>query len=161
MSAAAALRRLLAHPWLGLALRLYVGAVFVAASTYKIIYPAEFAETLASYQVAPHWSVPLLALAMPWTELVCGLMLMLGLRTKAAAAVIGALLVLFCAVILAALLRDIPIGCGCFSSLEEPLGWGTLARDLLWLAMTVQIYRFPSALQLESRLLTALQELGA
>jgi hypothetical protein len=48
--------------------------------------------------------------------------------------------------ILVTLLRGIPIGCGCFTSVEEPLGWGTLWRDLLWLAMTLQVYFFPSAL---------------
>ncbi len=154
------LRIAMANPWLGLLLRIYVGGVFIAASTYKIIYPAEFVETLASYQLAPFWSVHLLALVMPWTELVCGLMLALGLRTKAAAAMVAGLLALFCIVILVTLLRDIPIGCGCFSSVEDPLGWGTLLRDLVWLVMTVQVYRYPSALQLESRLLTALKEMG-
>lgn len=155
------LRVIMAHPWLGLLLRIYVGGVFIAASTYKIIYPAEFAETLASYQLAPFWSVHGLALVLPWTELVCGLMLVLGLRTKACAAMIGGMLVLFCIVILVTLLRDIPIGCGCFSSVEDPLGWSTLLRDMVWLAMTFQIYRYPSALQLESRLLTALKEIGS
>jgi uncharacterized membrane protein YphA (DoxX/SURF4 family) len=151
----------MAHPWLGTVLRVYVGGVFIAASIYKIIYPAEFAETLASYQLAPFWAVHLLALIMPWIELICGVLLLLGLRTKAAALIVAALLTLFCVAILAALLREIPIGCGCFSSVEEPLGWGTLLRDLIWLAMTLQIYRYPSALQLDSRLLRALQEMGA
>jgi len=155
------LRVALAHPWLVLLLRIYVGGVFIAASTYKIIYPAEFAETLASYQLAPFWSVHGLALVLPWTELVCGLMLVLGLRTKACAAMIGGMLVLFCIVILVTLVRDIPIGCGCFRSVEDPLSWGTLLRDMVWLAMTFQIYRYPSALQLESRLLTALKEMGS
>jgi hypothetical protein len=41
---------------------------------------------------------------------------------------------------------------------EDPLGWGTLGRDLVWLVMTLQVYFFPSALQLEGRLLESLRE---
>jgi putative oxidoreductase len=146
------------HPVLGLLLRVYIGGVFVYASMYKINYPGEFAETIASYQLVPYWAVNLMALVMPWAELIGGILMILGVRTKSAAAVIAGMLVMFSLAILITLIRDIPIGCGCFTSVEEPLGWSTLWRDLLWLAMTLQVYFFPSALQLEGRLLKSLQE---
>jgi uncharacterized membrane protein YphA (DoxX/SURF4 family) len=146
------------HPVLGLVLRVYVGGVFIYASMYKIIYPGEFAETIAGYQLVPFWAVNLMALVMPWAELVSGVLMVLGVRTRSAAAMIGGMLVVFSLAILVTLLRDLPIGCGCFTSVEEPLGWGTLMRDLIWLAMTLQVYFFPSALQLEGRLLKALRE---
>jgi len=95
--------------------------VFIYASMYKINYPGEFAETIASYQLVPYWAVNLMALIMPWSELVSGVLLVLGVRTKSAAAVIGGLLVLFSLAILITLMRGIPIGCGCFTSVEEPL----------------------------------------
>lgn len=151
------LKRALTHPALGLLLRVYLGGVFVYASMYKINYPPEFAETVASYQLIPVWAVHLTALVMPWTELLCGVLLILGLRTKTSAALIGAMLFIFGIAIVAALVRDLPIGCGCFTSVEEPLGWQTLARDLMWLAMAVHVYCFPSALQLEERLLMSLK----
>jgi hypothetical protein len=146
------------HPVLGLLLRVYIGGVFVYASMYKINYPGEFAETIASYQLVPYWAVNLMALVMPWAELIGGILMILGVRTKSAATVIAGMLVMFSLAILITLIRDIPIGCGCFTSVEEPLGWSTLWRDLLWLAMTLQVYFFPSALQLEGRLLKSLQE---
>jgi putative oxidoreductase len=146
------------HPVLGLLLRVYIGGVFVYASMYKINYPGEFAETIASYQLVPYGAVNLMALVMPWAELIGGILMILGVRTKSAAAVIAGMLVMFSLAILITLIRDIPIGCGCFTSVEEPLGWSTLWRDLLWLAMTLQVYFFPSALQLEGRLLKSLQE---
>jgi len=68
------------------------------------------------------------------------------------------MLALFSLVILVTLLRGIPIGCGCFTSVEDPLGWGTLGRDLLWLAMALQVYFSPSALQLEGRMFKSLSE---
>jgi putative oxidoreductase len=158
MKAAQVLKRCLSHPWVGLLLRVYVGGVFVYASMYKINYPGEFAETIASYQLLPYWAVNLTALIMPWLELASGVLLVLGVRTKSAAALVGGMLLLFSLVILVTLLRGIPIGCGCFTSVEEPLGWGTLWRDLLWLAMTLQVYIFPSALQLEDQVLRSLSE---
>jgi uncharacterized membrane protein YphA (DoxX/SURF4 family) len=139
----------------------YVGGVFIYASMYKINYPGEFAETIASYQLVPYWGVNLMALIMPWAELVSGILLVLGVRTKSAAAVIGGMLVMFSLAILITLLRGIPIGCGCFTSVEDPLGWGTFWRDLLWLGMTLQVYFFPSALQLEGRLIESLREVEA
>jgi uncharacterized membrane protein YphA (DoxX/SURF4 family) len=152
------LKRSIAHPVLGLLLRAYVGGVFIYASMYKINYPGEFAETIASYQLVPFWAVNLMALVMPWAELVSGILLVLGVRTKSAAVAIGGMLVMFSLAIVITLLRGIPIGCGCFTSVEEPLGWGTLGRDLVWLVMTLQVYFFPSALQLEGRLLESLRE---
>jgi len=151
----------LTHPVLGLFLRVYVGGVFIYASMYKINYPAEFAETIASYQMIPYWAINLTALILPWIELVAGVLLVLGIRTKSAAAVIGFLLLVFSLAILVTMVRGIPIGCGCFTSVDEPLGWRTLVRDLMWLAMTLQVYLFPSALRAESRLFKSLQEVEA
>ena len=120
----------------------------------------EFAESIAAYQLVPYWAVNLTALIMPWTELVAGVLLILGIRTKSAAAVIGTMLVLFSLAILITMVRGIPIGCGCFTSMDEPMGWQTLVRDIVWLAMTLQIFICPSALQTESRLAKYLKEVG-
>jgi putative oxidoreductase len=154
------LKKGLAHPLLGLCFRVYVGGVFIYAGMYKINYPVEFAESIAAYQLVPYWALNLTALIMPWTELVAGVLLVLGLRTKSAAAVIGTMLVVFSLAILITMVRGIPIDCGCFTSMDEPMGWQTLLRDLVWLAMTLQIYMFPSALRTEGRLFKYLKEVG-
>ena len=152
------IRTVVANPFVGLVLRVYLGGVFVYASMYKINYPADFAESVAAYQLVPFWALNPMALLMPWVELVAGVLLVLGVRTRAAAVAIGGMLAVFSLAVLLALVRGIPVGCGCFSSIEEPLGWGTLMRDLLWLAMAVRVLAYPSALQLEGRLFRSLQE---
>jgi uncharacterized membrane protein YphA (DoxX/SURF4 family) len=143
--------RLLTHPYLALAFRLYLGGVFIYASMYKISYTGEFAENIASYQIVPYWAVNLLAIAMPWTELICGTLLVFGVRSKAAVIMIAGMLVVFIAAISLSLVRGIPIGCGCFHSLEEQMTWTTLVRDLVWLAMAVHVFLFDSTLQLERK----------
>lgn len=143
------LRRVITSPYLALALRIYLGAVFIYASMAKITYTGEFAENIASYQILPYWGVNLFAIILPWTELICGTLLVFGVRSKAAVLMIAVMLVMFTVAIFASLLRGIPIGCGCFHSLEEPMTWTTLLRDLVWLVMARQVYRFDSVLQLE------------
>ncbi len=117
--------------WLALAFRLYLGGVFVYASVYKIGYAAEFAETIASYQLAPALAVNSLALALPWLELICGAMLVAGVRVRTVSAMLAALLVVFCLAVSVNLLRETPIDCGCFHTLEERMTWLTLLRDLI------------------------------
>lgn len=149
---------LLTSKYVALALRLYLGGVFIYASMYKIGYPIEFAENIASYQIVPFWAVNLVAIVMPWTELICGILLVVGLRSKSAASMIAGMLALFSIAIFLSLVRDIPIGCGCFQSVEEPMTWRTLGRDLIWLAMAAHVYRFDSAFQLERRFLITFKD---
>lgn len=150
---------LVTHPYLVLAIRLYIGGLFIYASMYKINYAGEFAETIAGYQLVPYWAVNLAALVMPWAELICGLFLVIGFRTKSAAAIIIGLLALFAAAIAISLMRNLPIGCGCFHALGEQMSWRTLVRDLVWLALAVYVYAFDSALQIEKNLFLSVREL--
>ncbi len=152
-------RALLTHPCTTLALRLYIGGLFIYASMYKINYTGEFAETIANYQVVPYWGVNALAIVMPWLELISGLLLVAGIRTKAAAAIISGLLTLFTFLVVVTLARDIPIGCGCFHSLEDPMSWKTAVRDLCWLAMALHIYRYDQTFQLERKFLLSIKEM--
>ena len=150
--------RLLTHRYLALVLRLYLGIIFIYASMYKISYPLEFAENIASYQIVPFWAVNMMAIVMPWTELICGILLIVGLRSKSAVCMIAGMLVLFILAICLSLVKDIPIGFGCFSSMEEPMNWTTLLRDFAWLAMAIHVYLFDSSLQLERRFLLSIKD---
>jgi uncharacterized membrane protein YphA (DoxX/SURF4 family) len=78
------------NPWLALCFRVYLGGLFIYASIYKINYPAEFAETIASYQIVPYYLVNIMAVVLPWMELVSGTLLLAGIRPRAATAVWGA-----------------------------------------------------------------------
>jgi uncharacterized membrane protein YphA (DoxX/SURF4 family) len=153
------LRRLATHPWLAFVLRLYIGGTFVYASMYKINYPAEFAGSIASYELVPYWAVGVMAVAMPWLELVCGLLAIVGVRPKASILTLMGLMALFTLAVTITLARGVPIGCGCFQTIEDPISWRTLIRDLLWLGMTLHIYRYDSKLHLENLFLAKIKEL--
>lgn len=153
--------RLLTHPLPALLFRLYLGGLFVYASMYKINYAGEFAATIASYQLVPWWAVNFLAVAMPWFELVCGLLLLAGVRVRTVGLAIAGLLVLFTVAIFINLLRDAPISCGCFHSLEDEISWRTVVRDLAWLAMAVHAALYDSWLQLDKLFLRGFKEIEA
>ncbi|AGW13216.1 MauE/DoxX family redox-associated membrane protein [Megalodesulfovibrio gigas] len=147
------------HPLPALLMRLYLSGLFLYASVYKIIYAAEFAESIASYQLVPALLVNPVAVIMPWVELVAGLMLLVGLRPKAATLVIGGLLALFTLAIAITLVRGVPIGCGCFKSLEEPMSVATLLRDLGWLAMAAYVWKCDRWLHLDALFFPPMREL--
>lgn len=142
-------RKYLCSPYLSVILRWYIGAVFIYASLSKIHYPAEFAESIAAYQIIPYWAVNFMAVFIPSFELITGLFLFIGLRTRVASSMIGGLLVIFIIALLMSLYRGLPISCGCFSSAEAQIGLWEIARDVVWLLLVVQIFFFDSLLQLK------------
>ena len=145
--------------WLALGFRLYLGGIFVYASVYKIGHAAEFAETVASYQIVPALAVVTVALVLPWLELICGALLLAGVRVRTVSAMLGALLLMFCFAVTLNLVLETPIDCGCFSSMEEPMTWMTLLRDLVWLGMAVHVFLFDSPLAMEGRYRSKLKEM--
>ena len=147
------------NQWAALLLRLYIGGVFIYAGIPKITYTAEFAEIIAGYSLLPYWLVNIVAVSMPWLELLCGFMLVLGVRSKAAALILIGLLAVFTTALVVNLLRGLPLGCGCFSTVGEPMTWWTVLRDISWLLMTVHVYLFDRLLHLEDKLFGALLDL--
>ena len=112
--------------------RVVLGALFVYAAVLKLADLALFAEEIANYQMLPARVVPLVAVTVPGVEIAAGLLLALGLWARAAALVIGALLVVFIAGLSQALLRGIDLRCGCFGG-AAPATWWTVARDVAML----------------------------
>jgi putative oxidoreductase len=108
--------------YLTLAVRLFIGAMFIYASVYKVLDPTEFAVSIRNYMILPpSWS-NVAAVTLPWIELGAGALLILGIFTKPAALLTTGMLIVFLAAIIYAYSIGLNIDCGCFSSAASSQG---------------------------------------
>ena len=123
--------------WFALACRVILAAVFIGASLPKIWQPHEFALAVFRYQMVPYALVNVLALILPWIELLAGMALLFSARLRDSAnLLISGMLLVFTVAISFNLYRGIDIACGCFTVNAEASHMGALnvVRNLLLLA---------------------------
>lgn len=134
------------HRWLAFGVRLYLGLVFMLACLHKLAHPATFAVDVATYQLLPLGTINLFALVVPWVELLVGILLITGVRARAAAVVTAALMVAFMVALGWALAQGLEMSCGCFASQSaakfDPISWRTMLRDAGWLALATYVICF-------------------
>lgn len=102
------------RPWLGTAARLLLAVTWAWAAVAKMGDPAASVRAVRAYQVLPEWLAKGVGYGLPFLELGLAVLLLIGLATRAAAAVSSALLVVFLAGIVSAAVRGLQIECGCF-----------------------------------------------
>jgi uncharacterized membrane protein YphA (DoxX/SURF4 family) len=102
-----------AEPLVRLA-RLVIGVLFVAAALAKIGDIGAFATQVHNYRLVPVWSENPIAIALPWIELLAGLALVLGVRARAGAVLLLALMIVFTFAVGSAWARGLDFECGCF-----------------------------------------------
>jgi uncharacterized membrane protein YphA (DoxX/SURF4 family) len=142
------MKRLFQSTWLAARLEVILGCVFILASIHKIMDPPDFAQMLYNYKMTPGFLINLIAIYLPWMEMVAGVALVLGLAgRRGAAAIVGVLLLVFSAAIVFNLARGNPIDCGCFEGSTDKTSrelylemWWVLIRDILMILMVIQIF---------------------
>lgn len=128
--------------WMFRVCRLLLGLVFVYASYEKILHPQAFAQAVFNYQILPDAAINLIALVLPWLELLLGLCLFFGVLLPGAIVAATGLLVVFLGALVFNQIRGLDIHCGCFSTATEagPAGMGTVLRDLAFLAISLYLF---------------------
>ena len=120
-----------------------LGAAFLVAGALKAWDPAGFAVDIQNYRIPflPWVGGALLALYLPWLEIVCGLALMARIGYRGALAMTAALLVIFLAAIASTRLRGLDISCGCFGHGVHRGFWTELIQDAVMLGVALWLLR--------------------
>lgn len=122
--------------------RVLVGGLFVFAGVMKLRDPQQFAFSVNAFKLGlPDHLTILTTFVVPWTELVAGALLVLGIWSRAAAMLIAMLLIAFVGGILSVIVRGFEASCGCFGKFEWPcgskIGMCQVGRNCVLLALTL------------------------
>lgn len=147
--------------WLG---RLVLGGIVVFAGCSKAFYPnqlfsswfmvkfsvssnlSNFAVQVDSYKMLSAAGVDFVAHALPFAEIILGLLLLIGWRLRIWASLVSLLMTAFLVVVTRAYLLHMDINCGCFAT-PEPLTLKTVIRDSVFvlLALLMTVFAFLEA----------------
>jgi uncharacterized membrane protein YphA (DoxX/SURF4 family) len=147
------------QPWLSTAARLFLAWVWIWAGWPKLIDSAGTVRSVRAFQILPEAVVPAFGYALPVVELALGLLLLLGLFTRAAALVTAAMMVMFLIGIASAWARGLAIECGCFgnagTAVADPVpGYiRDILRDTGYLVVALALARWPRGVLDADRLL--------
>ena len=121
-------------------LRLIVGGVFIWAGVLKIADPLGFAQSIKNYQVVSPTLALLIAVVLPWVEVLSGAFLIIGVFKRSSALLISLLLIGFIGLVAFALARGIDTSCGCFGSLSRRADLSLILTDAVLLVFTLSVF---------------------
>lgn len=132
-------------------LRFALAALFMVAGFTKLPRRSAFAKAVRAYDLLPPSIASRIALVLPLFEATCGLLLLVGLATRLAAAAIALALCCFAAAVVINLLRGRVIDCGCFDAVApKRITWMTAVRNLLLAASAIAVASaVPAALSID------------
>ncbi len=129
------------HPTSRRIAQIVAGLIFLAAALPKIADLSGFAGSVHNFHleaVIPMAATNLLAMTIPWVELVAGLALVAGVRPRAGAIVYTALLTVFTLGVIQAMARGLSFDCGCFGRTgSATIGAKKLVENLAMMAVGV------------------------
>jgi uncharacterized membrane protein YphA (DoxX/SURF4 family) len=134
--------------WIGTVARLVVGAVWIVAGLLKLPDPAASVRAVRAYQLLPESTVTVIGYGLPILEVCLGLLLVVGLGTRAVAGLSALLFIAYIIGISSAWARGLQIDCGCFggggfaanATSKYP---GEIARDAGLLALCAFLVVWP------------------
>ncbi len=147
--------------WIG---RLLLGGIFIFAGYSKIFLPnnhlwpyfllkfsvslnlSNFATQVEAFKMLPPWGVQFVAHTLPFTEVILGVLLLIGWRLRIWASLLAIIMTGFFFAVLRAYLLHMDINCGCFST-PQPINLQKVLEDaaLSGLAIVMTLFAFKEA----------------
>jgi putative oxidoreductase len=124
-----------------LIVRLGLGCIFIWSSVPKIRQPYDFLSSVYNYELAGPKLGMLVAITLPWVELLVGVCLVGGIFIGGALLVSVVMATMFTFALAFALYHGLQISCGCFgSSSTENISYATLVRACVILLLALLSY---------------------
>ncbi|HVP07489.1 MAG TPA: MauE/DoxX family redox-associated membrane protein [Candidatus Acidoferrum sp.] len=135
------MRKIIDNDYFTIVSRLLIGGMFIYASYYKIVEPGDFAKSIWYYHIVPGKFINLMAIVLPWLELLAGLGLILGIFFRGASLWVNVTMLVFTFALASTIWRGLSIDCGCFKASEAGThaAWEPLIRDIISLIFTLQL----------------------
>ena len=128
--------RWLAHPGLVRLCQIVIGVIFAWAALAKIGDAQGFAAQVHNFRIVPVALENLVAVTLPWIELVAAMALVLNIRARSGALLVLAMLAAFTVAIVVALARGLDIECGCFGTADASrVGFVKVLENMAMLAV--------------------------
>ena len=115
---------------------------FISAGVRKLIESIDFADAIAGFQILPDHLIYPVAIGLPIFEIVLGVIVIMPQKRgllKIGALGIAVLNIVFIALLLSALIRELSVQCGCFGfGIFPPSEWDVhiaIVRDIAFLMM--------------------------
>ena len=117
---------------LPLIFRIILGIIFIYASYDKILDPAAFSKNIHNFHTTDNlvWVENLVALILPWLELIVGVFLIFGVFLEGSTSITIGLYIFFILILSQAVFRGIDVHCGCFKT-EADAGVADLRFELI------------------------------
>ena len=126
--------------------RVVMGVVFIAAALAKIGDVAAFGTQIHNFRMMPIGLENLVAMTLPWIELLAGLSLLLGIRPRSGGLIVTVLMAFFLVAVAVALGRGLDIECGCFGTADGTrVGISKLSQNLVMLILAFIGTQAPAA----------------
>lgn len=118
-----------------------LAVVFAWACIPKILAPHDFAVMVFRYQLLPFALINLVAIYLPWVELVSAAAVLFPATRRGAALILLVMLAVFTGALILNIARGINVACGCFSVDESAAvsGWWNVARNAALMAAALVV----------------------
>lgn len=137
------MKKILSNNYLLLAVRVVLGFIFLYAGMEKIADPEGFARAISNYKLVPFSISNIIAVTLPWIEVVTGILIIFGIMVKENAFIVTSLLAIFTIAIIISLFRGLNIDCGCFGTATgTKIGIQKLIENILLLIIGLHLIYF-------------------
>ncbi|MBI1933545.1 MAG: DoxX family membrane protein [Ignavibacteriales bacterium] len=125
--------------------RLYLAVYFILSGLGKINNLEYFANSIENYRLFPLVLINILAITIPWIELISGSLLLLGVFVKENSIIIATLLFLFTIAVFSAVIRNLNIDCGCHGTVDgQKVGLLKIIENVFLFILALVSIKFPS-----------------